>query len=196
MKIDFNKCNGLAPVIIQDYISNKVLMLGFMNEEAWKKTSKDNIVTFYSRSKKRLWTKGETSGNYLTVKEILVDCDSDSVLIKVIPRGPVCHKGSFSCFSDNSIKGTIYNLEETIDNRITENRKGSYTNKLYKKGLDKILQKTGEEAVELIIASKGKSIKNIKDEAADLLYHLLVLLRKKTIKFEDLEAVLAERAKG
>ncbi len=194
LNLNFQKSDGLIPVIIQDHTTCKVLMLGYMNMEAYEKTLTDNTVTFFSRSKNRLWTKGETSGNYLRVKEILMDCDYDSLLIKVLPGGDVCHKGSMSCFKDNSIKGTIYNLEKTINNRVTENTTDSYTNDLYKKGLDRILQKVGEEAVELIIASKDEDKEEIKNETADLFYHLLVLLKKKSLTIEDIENVLFKRA--
>src|SRR5664279_2375714 len=137
MNIDFSKSNGLVPVVIQDNNTLQVLMVGYMNEEAFNKTTNENIVTFFSRSKNRLWTKGETSGNFLNVKEIHSDCDSDSILIKVEPTGPVCHTGSTSCFSDETAKGFIYELEQVIDQRIKNNSEESYTNRLFKKGINK-----------------------------------------------------------
>ena len=154
MNIDFSKSNGLVPVVIQDNNTLQVLMVGYMNEEAFNKTTQENIVTFFSRSKNRLWTKGETSGNYLNVREISADCDNDSILIKVDPEGPVCHTGSTSCFGDHTPKGFIYKLEQIIYQRINSNSEESYTNKLYKKGINKVAQKVGEEAVELIIEAK------------------------------------------
>ncbi|MEJ7625840.1 MAG: bifunctional phosphoribosyl-AMP cyclohydrolase/phosphoribosyl-ATP diphosphatase HisIE [Ferruginibacter sp.] len=192
MNITFNK-DGLVPVIIQNIINLDILMLGYMNEEALIKTQKEKKVTFYSRSKKRLWTKGETSGNYLLVKDILVDCDSDTLLIKVNPQGPVCHTGSKTCFNENSSKGFLYELEETISNRINNKTEGSYTFKIYNKGLNKVIQKVGEEAIELVIEAKDSNEELLKNEAADLLYHFLILLKAKKIKLEDIETVLQNR---
>jgi phosphoribosyl-ATP pyrophosphohydrolase/phosphoribosyl-AMP cyclohydrolase len=194
-QIDFSKGNGLVPVIIQDNNTLQVLMVGYMNEEAFNKTTKDNIVTFFSRSKNRLWTKGETSGNYLNVREISADCDNDSILIKVDPTGPVCHIGSTSCFADETSKGFIYELEQVINKRIKDNAEESYTNKLYKKGINKVAQKVGEEAVELVIEAKDDNIDLFKNEAADLLYHLLILLKAKGVNLESIEEVLKERHK-
>ena len=195
MKIDFAKGLGLVPVVIQDNNTLQVLMVGYMNEEAFEKTGIEKKVTFYSRSKNRLWTKGETSGNFLNVKEIQSDCDSDSVLIKVDPEGPVCHTGSTSCFGDETAKGFIYQLEYIINQRIENDASNSYTNKLYKKGINKVAQKVGEEAVELIIESKDDDIDLFKNEAADLLYHLLILLKSKGINLADIEEVLKSRHK-
>jgi phosphoribosyl-ATP pyrophosphohydrolase/phosphoribosyl-AMP cyclohydrolase len=195
MNIDFSKGNGLVPVVIQDNNTLQVLMVGYMNEKAFSKTTKENIVTFFSRSKNRLWTKGETSGNYLNVREIYADCDNDSILIKVDPAGPVCHKGSTSCFADETSKGFIYKLEQVIDQRIKDNSEESYTNKLYKKGINKVAQKVGEEAVELVIEAKDNNIDLFKNEAADLLYHLLILLKIKGVTLESIEEVLKERHK-
>lgn len=192
-QIDFSKGNGLVPVVIQDDNTLQVLMVGYMNEEALEKTKKDNLVTFFSRSKNRLWTKGETSGNHLFVKEILSDCDNDSILIRVDPVGPVCHTGSTSCFGDETSKGFIYELEDVIDQRIRNNTTESYTNKLFKKGINKIAQKVGEEAVELIIESKDNNRELFENEAADLLYHFLILLKEKNVKFSDIEDVLKKR---
>jgi len=193
MKIDFTKGNGLVPVVIQDNNSMQVLMVGYMNEEAYKKTKKEKKVTFFSRSKNRLWTKGETSGNYLFVKEILSDCDDDSILIKVRPAGPVCHTGSTSCFNEENAKGFIYELEQVINQRIENDTNDSYTNKLYKKGINKVAQKVGEEAVELIIEAKDDNIDLFKNEAADLLYHLLILLKVKNLDLQSIEEVLKNR---
>jgi phosphoribosyl-AMP cyclohydrolase / phosphoribosyl-ATP pyrophosphohydrolase len=194
-QIDFSKGNGLVPIVIQDSNTLQVLMVGYMNEEAFEKTKKENIVTFFSRSKNRLWTKGETSGNYLKVKEISADCDSDSILIKVDPAGPVCHTGSTSCFGDETAKGFIYELEHVIDQRIRNNSEESYTNNLYKKGINKIAQKVGEEAVELVIEAKDNNIDLFKNEAADLIYHLLILLKTKGVTLESIEEVLKGRHK-
>jgi phosphoribosyl-AMP cyclohydrolase / phosphoribosyl-ATP pyrophosphohydrolase len=193
MKLDFSKGNGLIPAVIQDNTTGQVLMIGFMNEEALQKTEKEKKVTFFSRSKNRLWTKGETSGNFLYVKEILADCDNDSLLIKVNPAGPVCHTGTTTCFNEETAKGFIFQLENIINKRISENTEGSYTNKLYKKGINKVAQKVGEEAVELVIESKDNNPDLFKNEAADLLYHLLILLKSKDTTFTDIEAILKER---
>lgn len=193
--IDFTKGNGLVPVVIQDNNTLQVLMVGYMNEEALNKTEKDGKVTFFSRSKNRLWTKGETSGNFLFVKEILSDCDNDSILIKVNPAGPVCHTGSTACFAEETPKGFIYHLEQIINQRIDEDTSDSYTNKLYKKGINKVAQKVGEEAVELIIEAKDDNDDLFKNEAADLLYHLLILLKTKNITLQSIEEVLKERHK-
>ena len=187
---------GLTPVIIQNYNTLQVLMLGYMNDEAFLKTREEGKVTFFSRSKNRLWTKGETSGNFLLVKEILMDCDNDTLLIKVIPVGPTCHTGSTTCFSDETDKGFIFELEQIINQRIDDNVVDSYTNKLYRKGINKVAQKVGEEAVELIIEAKDHSIDLFKNEAADLLYHFLILLKAKGFSLTEIEEVLAERHKG
>jgi phosphoribosyl-ATP pyrophosphohydrolase/phosphoribosyl-AMP cyclohydrolase len=195
MNIDFIKGNGLVPIVIQDYKTLQVLMVGYMNEEALTKTMKEKKVTFFSRSKNRLWTKGETSGNYLDVVEISADCDNDSILIKVNPAGPVCHTGSTSCFGDEGAKGFVYQLEHIINQRIENNVVDSYTNKLYKKGINKVAQKVGEEAVELVIEAKDNNIDLFKNEAADLLYHLLILLKTKGVNLHSIEEVLKERHK-
>ncbi len=195
MNIDFSKGNGQVPVVIQDYKTLQVLMVGYMNEEALIKTRKEKKVTFFSRSKNRLWTKGETSGNYLDVVEISADCDNDSILIKVNPAGPVCHTGSTSCFGDEGAKGFVYQLEHIINQRIENNVVDSYTNKLYKKGINKVAQKVGEEAVELVIEAKDNNIDLFKNEAADLLYHLLILLKTKGVNLQSIEEVLKERHK-
>ena len=193
--IDFNKGNGLVPVVIQDDTTLQVLMVGYMNKEAFEKTRKEKKVTFFSRSKNRLWTKGETSGNYLIVKEILSDCDNDSMLIRVNPEGPVCHTGNTSCFGDETVKGFIYRLEQIINQRIENDNKDSYTNRLFKKGINKVAQKVGEEAVELIIEAKDDNIELFNNEAADLLYHLLLLLKVKETNLQRIEKILKERHK-
>ncbi len=194
MKPDFTKYkDGLVPAIIQDFTTQKVLMLGFMNEEAFDETSKGMKVTFYSRSKQRLWTKGETSGNFLEVKEILIDCDNDSLLIKVDPAGPVCHTGADTCFNENNRAFTLQKLEQVIINRKENPGKDSYTSSLFQKGINKIAQKVGEEAVELVIESKDDDSKKFLNEAADLLYHFLVLLHAKNFRLNDVETILAER---
>jgi phosphoribosyl-ATP pyrophosphohydrolase/phosphoribosyl-AMP cyclohydrolase len=195
MDLDFDKMNGLIPAVIQDSLSKNVLMLGYMNEEAYKKTQETGLVTFYSRSKQRLWTKGEESGNFLKVVDILVDCDNDTILIKASPSGPVCHTGTATCFEKLNENGIMFlnQLQELIDDRRDKMPKKSYTTKLFKKGIDKIAQKVGEEAIELVIESKNRKKEMFKDEAADLIYHLLVLLSYKKITIEDIAAVLEAR---
>jgi phosphoribosyl-ATP pyrophosphohydrolase/phosphoribosyl-AMP cyclohydrolase len=192
-QVDFTKGNGLVPVVIQDNSTLQVLMLGYMNKEAFEKTSLEKRVTFFSRSKNRLWTKGETSGNFLDVEEILTDCDNDSILIKVTPAGPVCHTGTTTCFAEETAKGFIYKLQQVISGRIDNNVSDSYTNKIFLKGINKMAQKVGEEAVELIIEAKDDNIELFKNEAADLLYHLLILLKGKDIRLEQIEEVLKKR---
>ncbi|OPC06127.1 bifunctional phosphoribosyl-AMP cyclohydrolase/phosphoribosyl-ATP diphosphatase [Elizabethkingia ursingii] len=194
MEIDFNKNkDGLVPVIIQNYLTEQVLMLGYMNKEAYSKTEEEGKVTFFSRSKNRLWTKGETSGNFLEVKEILLDCDQDTLLIKVKPNGPTCHTGSTSCFGDQSKKGFVYELQQVISDRIDNNIESSYTNQLYRRGINKVAQKVGEEAVEVVIEAKDNNDELFKNESADLLYHYLILLKAKGFSLEDIEVVLRER---
>jgi len=195
MKIDFSKTNGLVPVIIQDERTLQVLMLGYMNEEAFSKTKEEGIVTFFSRSKNRLWTKGEESGNFLSVKNIEVDCDQDTILIKAIPTNTVCHTGSFSCFGEKDSKGFSYELEEKISQRIDDKIHDSYTYSLYQKGINKVAQKVGEEAVELVIEAKDDNEDLFKNEAADLLYHFLILLKAKNIHLADIEKILLARNK-
>ncbi|WP_374458789.1 bifunctional phosphoribosyl-AMP cyclohydrolase/phosphoribosyl-ATP diphosphatase HisIE [Chryseobacterium taeanense] len=194
MNINFNKNNdGLVPVIIQDDRTLQVLMLGYMNGEAFEKTSREGIVTFFSRSKNRLWTKGEESGNFLKVENIDIDCDNDTVLIRVIPENVVCHTGSFSCFGEKNSKGFLYELEAKISQRIDEKTEGSYTYSLFQKGINKIAQKVGEEAVELVIESKDTDDELFKNEAADLLYHFLILLKAKGMQMQDIEEILIRR---
>lgn len=196
MNIDFKKDNGLVPVVIQDAKSLQVLMLGYMNEEAFIKTKTEKRVTFFSRSKNRLWTKGETSGAFLEVVEMRIDCDNDTLLIKVNPLGPTCHTGSTSCFKEDTAKGFIYQLEATIHQRIDEKIGSSYTYNLFQKGINKVAQKVGEEAIELVIEAKDNNDNLFKNEAADLLYHLLILLKSKEIMLEDVEAILQKRQKA
>ena len=194
MKPNFEK-NALIPVIIQDVESLKVLMLGYMNLEAYEKTLLEKRVTFYSRSKQRLWTKGETSGNFLEVKEVRIDCDQDTILIKAVPAGVVCHTGSDTCFEEkNTGKAFFLNY---LQNVIREKRDGtdekSYTKSLFAKGINKIAQKVGEEAVELVIEAKDDNADLFKNEAADLLYHYLVLLEAKNFDLDDIIEVLKKR---
>lgn len=197
MNLDFNKLNGLIPAIIQDAKTNTVLMLGFMNPEAYEKTVSTKLVTFYSRTKNRLWTKGEESGNFLDVVEILGDCDDDTILIKANPRGPVCHKGTKTCFEDKNDGSILFldYLQDLICRRKVEMPEGSYTTKLFNKGINKIAQKVGEEAVELVIESKDNNDDLFLNEAADLMYHLLVLLAAKNYKLSDVVKVLEQRHK-
>lgn len=194
MQIDFNKNkDGLVPAIIQDALTEQVLMLGYMNEEALEKTQKEKRVCFFSRSKNRLWTKGETSGNFLEVKDIHVDCDQDTLLIKVNPLGPTCHTGNTSCFNTPSDKGFVYELQDIISQRIDQDVEGSYTNQLYKRGINKVAQKVGEEAVEVVIEAKDNNDELFLNEASDLLYHYLILLKAKGFTLQDVEATLKKR---
>jgi phosphoribosyl-ATP pyrophosphohydrolase/phosphoribosyl-AMP cyclohydrolase len=195
MTVDFNKPGGLVPAIIQHASTLQVLMLGYMNEEALEKTKTEGKVTFFSRSKNRLWTKGEESKNYLLVDEILVDCDNDTLLIKAFPQGPTCHTGSTSCFKEETSKGFLYELEKVIEERIAGGSESSYTARLFKQGVNKVAQKVGEEAVELVIESKDDNLNLFSNEAADLLYHFLILLKTKKLKLQDIEQVLLERHK-
>ncbi len=194
MQIDFNKGDGLVPVIIQNDKTLQVLMLGYMNEEALAKTKSTGKVTFFSRSKNRLWTKGESSGNFLYVKDIQLDCDQDALLIKTDPVGPTCHTGTTSCFKEETAKGFLYKLEQTINDRIESGSENSYTSKLFNRGINKVAQKVGEEAVELVIEAKDNDDDLFKNEAADLLYHLLILLKAKNCRLEDIEEVLTGRS--
>jgi phosphoribosyl-AMP cyclohydrolase / phosphoribosyl-ATP pyrophosphohydrolase len=194
-KLNFAKGDGLIPAIIQDSQTNKVLMLGYMNQEALEKTQQEQVVTFYSRTKERLWTKGETSGNFLKVREIVVDCDGDTLLIKVNPMGVVCHTGSDTCFEEtNQGKASfLHYLQNVIHERKINPTEGSYTSKLFAKGVNKIAQKVGEEAVELVIEAKDENMHLFKNEAADLLFHYLILLEEKNIHLDEIIEVLQER---
>ena len=197
MNVDFNKNpDGLVPAIIQDVTTNKILMLGYMNAEALKKTIETDLVTFFSRTKQRLWTKGEESGNVLNLVDIKLDCDSDSLLIKVNPKGPTCHKGSDTCWNDsnNETYGFISNLENTIEARIaTGESEKSYVASLFAKGINKIAQKVGEEAVEVVIEAKDNNDHLFLEESADLLFHYLMLLQAKGFKLSDVVSVLKRR---
>lgn len=193
MEIDFNKADGLAPVIVQDVQTLEVLMLGYMNSEALQKTRTDGKVTFFSRSKGRLWTKGESSGNFLEVSSIHTDCDHDAILILATPAGPTCHTGSRSCFNTPYNQNFVFGLEQIIADRYEHPVEGSYVNKLRKKGLNKIAQKLGEEAVETVIAALNETEEHLVDEASDLMFHLLVLLREKNVKFAAVAANLEQR---
>ncbi|MEZ5070358.1 MAG: bifunctional phosphoribosyl-AMP cyclohydrolase/phosphoribosyl-ATP diphosphatase HisIE [Bacteroidales bacterium] len=193
--MDFDKLNGILPAIIQDASTRQVLMLGFMNREALEKTRSEGKVTFFSRTKNRLWTKGEESGNFLHVREILEDCDRDTLLIKVDPAGPVCHTGSETCFEESNRAGLAFlsSLQALIRQRREEMPEGSYTTSLFRKGINKIAQKVGEEAVELVIESKDDSKELFLNEAADLMYHLLVLLAAKDCDLTEVVDILEER---
>jgi len=195
MTIKFDNNTGLVPVIIQDYLNQKVLMLGYMNQEAFDKTVSEQKVTFFSRSKNRLWTKGESSGNFLELIDWKIDCDQDTILIKAKPLGPTCHKGTTTCFAEESNKGFLYELQQTISDKIDDNDESSYTNELYKRGINKVAQKVGEEAVELVIEAKDDNDELFLNEAADLMYHYLILLKAKGFTLEDVEQVLKSRSK-
>ena len=195
MNVDFKKYqDGLVPAIIQDFDTQKVLMLGFMNDEALQKTLQEGKVTFYSRSKKRLWTKGEESGNFLVLKEIAPDCDNDTLLIKVKPQGPVCHTGADTCWSEkNHQENFLYYLQDIIALRKNSEDEKSYVRKLFGKGLNKIAQKVGEEAVELVIEAKDNNDELFLGEAADLMFHYLILLNAKGYNLQDVVSVLQDR---
>jgi len=192
-KLNFDKTQGLIPCIVQDVKTNRVLMLGYMNQEALEKTLTEKKLTFYSRSKQRLWTKGETSGNYLHFIEAKMDCDNDTLLFKVNPDGPTCHTGSDTCFNEaNEFSGLEF-LERIIQERKNKPKSGSYTNQLLDSGINKVAQKVGEEAVELIIEAKDNNQELFLNEAADLMYHYLVLLTAKGYKLEEVISVLKKR---
>jgi phosphoribosyl-ATP pyrophosphohydrolase/phosphoribosyl-AMP cyclohydrolase len=196
MIIDFSKYpDGLVPAIVQDAVSSKVLMLGYMNAEALEKTKADGRVTFFSRSKQRLWTKGETSGNILLVKEIKSDCDNDTLLIKATPTGPVCHTGADTCFHEDNSSFSLEQLEAVIADRKNNPSETSYTSSLFTKGINTIAQKVGEEAVELVIESKDSDKEKFLGEAADLLYHYLVLLQAKNCRLREVINKLSARHK-
>jgi len=195
MTIDFDKTNGLVPVVIQDEQTLEVLMLGYMNQEAYDKTVSEKVVTFFSRSKNRLWTKGETSNNFLHVKDIKIDCDNDTLLIKVKADGPTCHTGNRSCFNTDYNQNFILQLEQIVADRYENPQEGSYVNKLRNKGLNKIAQKVGEEGVETVIAALAETEKDLINEASDLVFHLIVLLREKGLTLETIAKNLEERHK-
>jgi len=189
------QADGLIPAIIQDARTLRVLMLGYMNREAYEKSLSEGRVTFYSRTRRRLWTKGETSGNYLHVKSIAKDCDADTLLIRVVPAGPVCHTGSKTCFGGRENEGFIGLLQSVIRQRHRDMPEGSYTTKLFTKGAAKIAQKVGEEAVETVIEAVANNNPDLVYEASDLIYHLLVLLENQGLSIADLEEELAKRHK-
>ena len=195
MLLNFNKMNGLIPAIIQDASTSKVLMLGFMNEESLEKTKQIGLVTFYSRTKNRLWTKGETSGNYLKVKEIIPDCDNDTLLIKVLPDGVVCHTGAQTCFGEENKSGLEFlnYLTNLIESRKEANQDNSYTSKLFAAGSKRIAKKVGEEAVELALEAENGEMDRFIDEAADLLFHTMVLLSSRSINLNTIANRLKER---
>jgi phosphoribosyl-ATP pyrophosphohydrolase/phosphoribosyl-AMP cyclohydrolase len=197
-KLNYEKLNGLVPAVIQDAGTNQVLMVGFMNKEALQKTLSDKKVTFWSRTKKRLWQKGETSGNYLEFVSMQSDCDNDSLLIKAIPHGPVCHTNQFTCFGEDEMKdvgGVLGKLEEIIRDRQRTMPEGSYTSKLFKEGTPRIAQKVGEEGVEVALAAVLGDKKRLTEESADLLYCLLVLLCQQGMSLEDVTTELRKRMK-
>lgn len=196
MNVDFSKGDGLVPAIIQHYATKTVLMLGYMNEEALQKTQELGKVTFFSRSKQRLWTKGEESGNFLLLKSIEVDCDNDTLLIQVDSVGPTCHKGTETCFGDADASGFVHQLQRIIEDRKANPSEKSYTTSLFEKGINKIAQKVGEEAVETVIEAKDNNDELFLNEAADLMFHYLVLLTAKGKSLEDVEAVLKSRHQG
>lgn len=196
LKIDFDKMGGLVPAIIQDAVTGKVLMLGFMNEEAYEKTVKTGLVTFWSRTRKCLWTKGETSGNYLHLVSLKADCDRDTLLVEAHPDGPVCHLGTDTCWGEtNSLNPVLFlsELQDFIDKRHADMPEGSYTTSLFRKGVNKMAQKVGEEAVETVIEATNGTGEKLVYEASDLLYHLIVLLTSKGLRIEDVAAELAKR---
>ena len=196
IKIDFDKMGGLVPAIIQDAVTKNVLMLGFMNEEAYQKTIDTKKVTFWSRTRNCLWTKGETSGNYLNLVDIRLDCDNDTLLVKVHPQGPTCHLGTDTCWGeDNSLNPILFlsELQNFIDKRHQEMPENSYTTSLFKKGINKMAQKVGEEATETIIAATNGTNDQLVYESSDLLYHLIVMLTAKGLSIEDVASELIKR---
>ncbi len=193
MKLDFDKVGGLIPTIVQDAKTKMVLMLGYMNEEAVAKTQELGKVTFFSRSKNRLWTKGETSGHFLQLVSMKSDCDHDSILIQANPIGPTCHTGTTSCFGEEANQSFFHKLESVIKHRLAGDDEGSYTKQLVNKGINKVAQKVGEEAVELVIEAKDDNKELFLNEAADLMYHYVVLLQAKGYALQDVETILKER---
>lgn len=191
--IDFSKLNGIVPCIVQDARTKTVLMLGFMNAEAVQKTITEKTVTFYSRTKKRLWTKGETSGNKLELVSIMRDCDNDTLLVMAKPAGPVCHTGSDTCFNETNSTFDLAVLESIVSDRKLNPKQGSYTTSLFQSGLNKMAQKVGEEAVELVIEAKDNNRELFLNESADLIYHFLVLLSAKDCSLQDVIDVLRKR---
>lgn len=196
MKIDFEKCGGLVPAIIQDVTTKNVLMLGYMNEEAYNKTIETQKVTFYSRSRQCLWTKGETSGNYLNLVSMAIDCDNDTLLVKVNPVGPTCHTGTDTCWGEkNDVNPLLFltYIQDFIEKRQREMPEGSYTTSLFKDGINRMAQKVGEEALEAVIEATNGTNERLVYEGADMLYHLVVLLTSKGLRIEDLAKELQVR---
>jgi phosphoribosyl-ATP pyrophosphohydrolase/phosphoribosyl-AMP cyclohydrolase len=198
MKIDFEKMGGLVPAIIQDARTRNVLMLGFMNEEAYRKTLETKHVTFWSRTRQTLWTKGETSGNFLNLVDMKIDCDNDTLLVKAIPDGPTCHTGTDTCWGEENLTDEnpllfLTELQDFINKRKEQMPEGSYTTKLFRDGVNKIAQKVGEEALETVIEATNGTDEHLIYEASDLLYHLLVLLTEKNLRIEDVAAELRKR---
>jgi len=196
MKIDFEKCGGLVPAIIQDARTKNVLMLGYMNQKAYDKTIKTKKVTFFSRSRQCLWTKGETSGNFLNLVDVKIDCDNDTLLVRAIPDGPTCHKGTDTCWGeDNEMNPLLFltELQDFINRRHEEMPEGSYTTSLFKDGINRIAQKVGEEALETVIEATNGSNEKLIYEASDMIYHLIVMLTSKGLRIEDVAAELARR---
>lgn len=198
MELDFEKMDGLIPAIVQDNNTNKVLMLGFMNKEAYEETRETGKVTFFSRTKNRLWMKGETSGNTLQVVSMMIDCDNDTILIKAIPAGPVCHTGADTCFGEKNSEDIMFlkYLQDFIEQRRQEMPEGSYTTSLFSKGVNRMAQKVGEEAVETVIEATNGTEEGFIYEASDMIYHLIVLLTSKGLRLEDLARELKKRHKG
>jgi phosphoribosyl-ATP pyrophosphohydrolase/phosphoribosyl-AMP cyclohydrolase len=197
MELDFNKGNGLIPAIIQDAVTHVVLMMGYMNEEAYKKTLETKLVTFYSRSREKLWTKGEESGNFMHLVSIASDCDDDTLLIKVHPAGPVCHLGTDTCWGETNQEDILFlrYLQDFIERRKEEMPEGSYTTSLFKSGINRMAQKVGEEAVETVIEATNGTDEGLIYEASDMIYHLIVLLTSKGYRIEDLARELKKRHK-
>lgn len=194
MKLNFEKLGGLIPAIVQDSETMQILMLGFMDKEAYELTKKTGKVTFWSRTRKKIWQKGETSGNFLKVIDIKIDCDNDSLLIAAKPKGPTCHKGTYSCFGDKKVNAIfLEQLFNLIKDRKKKRPKNSYTTSLFDEGLNEIVKKVGEESVEVIIAAKSETKKRLIEESSDLLYHLLVLLAEKKVEFDEVIKELMAR---
>ncbi len=195
-KIDFEKCGGLVPAIIQDARTKNVLMLGYMNQEAYDKTMKTKKVTFFSRSRQCLWTKGETSGNFLNLVDVKIDCDNDTLLVRALPDGPTCHKGTDTCWGEDNEQNPLLfltELQDFINRRHEDMPEGSYTTSLFKDGINRIAQKVGEEALEAVIEATNGTNEKLIYEASDMIYHLIVMLTSKGLRIEDVAAELARR---
>ncbi len=194
---DFSKCGGLLPAVVQDFTTGAVLMLGYMDERAFKLTKEKGLVTFFSRSRQELWTKGESSGNFIKLVGLSVDCDRDAILVQVEPSGPTCHEGTDSCFADSYAPtlSILSKLEKVIRERKESDSKASYTASLFEAGIDKIAQKVGEEGIEVVIEAKNNNLDRLLNESADLLFHLMVLWEAKGVSLAEVSEVLKERAK-